>query len=146
MKPGSSIPIAVQAAECATRRAVSRVVVDDNFPVFATRDRSRCDVKNMRESPTTEHYVDPDIVAMHLGIARRTVLALTRAGKLPAYPLDPKAARKTWRYKLSEVERAFRDAATTAPSAAAGDGLGAGRNSGDNTHGSPRSRKEQSHG
>ncbi len=53
---------------------------------------------------TFEPFVSADAVACYVGIERRQVMQLTRAGKLPAYPLDPEAKRKAWRYKLSEVE------------------------------------------
>ena len=53
---------------------------------------------------TFEPFVSADAVACYVGIERRQVMQLTRAGKLPAYPLDPEAKRKAWRYKLSEVD------------------------------------------
>ena len=53
---------------------------------------------------TFEPFVSADAVACHVGIERRQVMQLTRAGTLPAYPLDPEAKRKAWRYKLSEVD------------------------------------------
>ena len=52
-----------------------------------------------------EPYVDAQSVADHLAIERRQVLNLTRAGKLPAHPVDPTAKRKQYRYKLSEVDK-----------------------------------------
>lgn len=56
---------------------------------------------------TRECYVSADVVADHLRIDRRQVLALTRKGKLPAHPLDPTATRKVWRFKLSEIDAAI---------------------------------------
>ena len=53
-----------------------------------------------------EPYVSARVVAEHLDIQRRQVLAMTREGKLPAHPIDPAATRKQWRYKLSEVDAA----------------------------------------
>jgi hypothetical protein len=53
---------------------------------------------------TFEPFVSADAVACYVGIERRQVMQLTRAGKLPAYPIDPEAKRKAWRYKLSEVD------------------------------------------
>lgn len=53
---------------------------------------------------TFEPFVSADAVACYVGIERRQVMQLTRAGKLPAYPVDPEAKRKAWRYKLSEVD------------------------------------------
>jgi hypothetical protein len=82
---------------------------------------------------TPEPYVSARVVAEHLDIQRRQVLAMTRAGKLPAHAVDPAATRKQWRYKVSEVDAA----------------IGGNRNSGiaqnaacpDNNSGSPRSRR-----
>ena len=56
---------------------------------------------------TFESFVDARAVARHLKLECRQVLALTRAGKLPAHPIDPTATRKQWRYKLSEVDAAI---------------------------------------
>lgn len=56
---------------------------------------------------TSEPYVDAQTVADYLKIDKRSVLALTRKGKLPAHPLDPNATRKVWRFKLSEVDEAI---------------------------------------
>ena len=54
-----------------------------------------------------ERYVDADAVAAYAHTTRRQVLQLTRAGKLPAHPLDPRSRRKQWRYKLSEIDAAI---------------------------------------
>jgi hypothetical protein len=51
-----------------------------------------------------EPFVDADRVAAHLSIQRREVLALTRSGKLTAYIMSGNK-RKTFKYKLSEVEQ-----------------------------------------
>ena len=56
---------------------------------------------------TSEPYVDAQTVADYLKIEKRSVLALTRKGKLPAHPLDREAVRKVWRFKLSEVDAAI---------------------------------------
>ena len=53
-----------------------------------------------------EPYVSARVVAEHLVIQCRQVLAMTREGKLPAHPIDPGATQKQWRYKLSEVDAA----------------------------------------
>jgi len=53
-----------------------------------------------------ENYVSPKVIADYLGIERRQVLQLTRAGKLPSHPIDSTARRKIWRYKISEVDAA----------------------------------------
>jgi hypothetical protein len=54
-----------------------------------------------------EFYVSARVVAEHLDIERRQVIAMTHAGKLPAHALDSTATRKQWRYKLSEVNAAI---------------------------------------
>jgi hypothetical protein len=54
-----------------------------------------------------EAYVSARVIAEHLDIQIRQVLAMTRAGKLPAHPVDPTAVRKQWRYKVSEVDAAI---------------------------------------
>lgn len=56
---------------------------------------------------TSEPYVDAQAVAEYLKIDKRSVLGLTRRGKLPAHPLDPNATRRVWRFKLSEVDAAL---------------------------------------
>ena len=54
-----------------------------------------------------EPYVTARVIAEHLDIQSRQVMAMTRAGKLPAHPVDPTAVRKQWRYKVSEVDAAI---------------------------------------
>ncbi len=53
---------------------------------------------------TPEPWVDATRIAEHLGLSRKFILDLTRKNKLPAHPVDPTADKKTWRYKLSEVD------------------------------------------
>jgi len=52
-----------------------------------------------------EFFVDANVVAQFLGVARETVLALARRGELPAHelPSGTKRLRRTWRFKLSEI-------------------------------------------
>src|SRR5262249_5383524 len=50
-----------------------------------------------------ERFVDADIAASFLGIARRTLLQKVRMGKIPGHPLDPGAKKKDWRFLLSEL-------------------------------------------
>ena len=83
-----------------------------------------------------EQYVSASEVAVYLKIERREVLELTRAGKLPGHPLDPDAERKTWRYKLNEI-----DAAISGNRKPIGVALVQDGRSLDNGDGSPRSRK-----
>jgi len=59
---------------------------------------------SLTRAVSQEPYVDAKCVAEHLSLARREVLKLTRAGKLPAHAIDPSAARKIYRYKVSEID------------------------------------------
>ncbi len=52
-----------------------------------------------------EPFVAADRAAAYLGVTRRTLLHKARLGKIPAYPLDPGAKKKEWRFKLSELEQ-----------------------------------------
>lgn len=65
--------------------------------------------KFLNSSPalTFEPFVDAAKVAAFLSLKKREVLHLTRLGRLPAHPVDPNAARKCWRYRLSEVDKAI---------------------------------------
>ncbi len=75
-----------------------------------------------------EPFVDANKAAEFLGITRRRLLELARAGQIPAHPIGC-GKRKTWRFRLSEIAAAI--------STAKRDIIGAG---------SPRSQKERSHG
>ena len=59
---------------------------------------------SLTRTVSQEPYVDAQCVAEHLSLTRREVLKLTRAGKLLAHAIDPSAARKIYRYKLSEID------------------------------------------
>ena len=52
--------------------------------------------------PVFEPYVDETVVAEFLGITPRRVLQLARARQIPAHPIGNQ--RKTWRFRLSEIE------------------------------------------
>ena len=49
-----------------------------------------------------EPYVDEFVIADFLGKKPRRVLELTREGEIPGHPFG--RTRKTWRYRISEVE------------------------------------------
>lgn len=49
-----------------------------------------------------EAYVDEFVVGEFINVKPRRVLELARAGELPAHPLG--RVRKTWRFRLSEIE------------------------------------------
>jgi excisionase family DNA binding protein len=50
-----------------------------------------------------EPFVTTTEVAKFLGLCRRTVAKMAREGRIPAHPVSG-TARRTWRFKLSEVE------------------------------------------
>jgi len=56
----------------------------------------------MNVTVAPEPFVDAPRVAELLGIKRRHVLEMARAGQIPAHPLGP-GSRKTWRFRLSEI-------------------------------------------
>jgi excisionase family DNA binding protein len=54
-----------------------------------------------------EPFVDSKTAATFVGITRRTLLQMVRAGKIPGHPLDRGAKKKEWRFKLSELDRSL---------------------------------------
>jgi hypothetical protein len=52
-----------------------------------------------------EAFVDADAVAAFLSVERRQVLEMARRGLIPSHPLKAQGmgARKTWRFRLTEV-------------------------------------------
>lgn len=50
-----------------------------------------------------EPFVTTTEVAKFLGLCRRTVAKMAREGRIAAHPVSG-TARRTWRFKLSEVE------------------------------------------
>jgi hypothetical protein len=81
---------------------------DPLFRDFALPSSKEVSTASAPNSPaiavSPEPYVDAQCVAEHLSLTRREVLKLTRAGKLPSHVIDPSAARKIYRYKLSEID------------------------------------------
>jgi excisionase family DNA binding protein len=53
-----------------------------------------------------EPFVDAVRGAEFLGIKRRRLLELARAGTIPAHPIG-NGKRKTWRFRLSELSEAL---------------------------------------
>ena len=82
-----------------------------------------------------ESFVTADEVAQHLKIRRRQVLQLARENAIPAHSICFGRRRRTWRFKLTEIDQAI----VAVPGA---------REIASRTIaiGSPRSRKEQSNG
>ena len=54
---------------------------------------------------TPERFVDADEAGKFLSLNRRRILELARAGKLPGHPIGD-GARRTWRFRLSELAAA----------------------------------------
>jgi Helix-turn-helix domain len=52
-----------------------------------------------------EPFVDEDVVAEFLDIEPRRVLEMARKGEIPAHPIG--GQRKTWRFRLSEIDAHF---------------------------------------
>jgi hypothetical protein len=52
-----------------------------------------------------ELFVDEHVVAGYLGLTPRRVVEMARKNQLPAHPIGDK--RKTWRFRLSEIEAHF---------------------------------------
>jgi excisionase family DNA binding protein len=53
-----------------------------------------------------EPFVSATEVAKYLSISPRTVAKMAREGRIPAHPVSG-SARRTWRFKLSEIEYFF---------------------------------------
>jgi predicted DNA-binding transcriptional regulator AlpA len=51
-----------------------------------------------------ESYVDAERAAIFLAMSRKTLLALSRKGDLPAHPIG-RGPRKIWRFRPSELSR-----------------------------------------
>jgi len=51
-----------------------------------------------------EPFVDAERAATFLALSRKTLLALSRKGNLPAHPIG-QGPRKIWRFRLSELSR-----------------------------------------
>jgi hypothetical protein len=51
-----------------------------------------------------EPFVDATRAASFLDMPRKTLLGLARRGKLPAHGIPGKGQKKTWRFRLSELD------------------------------------------
>jgi excisionase family DNA binding protein len=62
-------------------------------------------MSNLTEVNTqAEPYVDSKKGAAFLAVSYRTLNAWARTGKVPAYPWGSGTQRRTWRFKLSELD------------------------------------------
>ena len=53
-----------------------------------------------------EPFVDEHVIAEFLRIKPRRVLEMARRGELPSHPIG--GVRKTWRFRISEIDAHFR--------------------------------------
>jgi len=60
-----------------------------------------------------EPFVDEHVVARFLQVSPRRVLEMARKDQIPAHPLG--RTRKTWRFRLSEIDAHFSASATIVP-------------------------------
>jgi excisionase family DNA binding protein len=56
-------------------------------------------------SSAFEPFVGADRAAEFLAMPRKTLLGLARRGKIPAHGIPGKGQKKTWRFRLSELDR-----------------------------------------
>ena len=69
---------------------------------------SRLDFDEAASIPTIgpfEPLVDERVIARFLQVTPRRVLEMARKGQIPAHPLGSK--RRTWRFRVSEVNARF---------------------------------------
>jgi hypothetical protein len=69
---------------------------------------------------TFEPFVDANAVAEHVKVTRRQILAMTRRGVIPGYPMGMGSSRRVWRYKLSEIDAIVTGASKKNPERAIG--------------------------
>ena len=61
-------------------------------------------------NPTSlEPCIDADVAARHLSITRKQLLGFARRGFIRAYAVDPTRRRKTYRFKLGELDEDLRN-------------------------------------
>ena len=76
---------------------------------------SPVDMEAIANTHAYEPFVDEHVVAHFLKITPRRVLEMARKGEIPAHPLGKK--RKTWRFRMSEIDRHFTARPEKRPSA-----------------------------
>lgn len=59
---------------------------------------------SISSSVTFEPFVDAGRAASFLDMPRKTLLGLARRGKIPAHGIPGKGQKKTWRFRLSELD------------------------------------------
>jgi Helix-turn-helix domain len=66
----------------------------------------------------SEPYVSPEVTAEYLGVSKRHLLDLARAGKVRGYPTSLGRARYQWKFRISEIDadmELMRDSFTSLP-------------------------------
>lgn len=63
------------------------------------------DVDKAGHSPRFEPFVDENVIARFLQITPRRVLEMARKEEIPAHPIGHE--RKTWRFRMSEIDAHF---------------------------------------
>jgi hypothetical protein len=68
-----------------------------------------------------EPYVDSKLAAAFLAVDWKSLQKLSREGKIPAHPVlsGPRNRRRTWRYKLSELDEWARHQGNSVPAGSA---------------------------
>lgn len=64
------------------------------------------DVESAARLNAFEPFVDEIVVGLFLHIAPRRVLEMARRKEIPAHPIG--RTRKTWRFRISEIDAHFR--------------------------------------
>lgn len=59
------------------------------------------------ERKNREPFEPPEIAAKHIGVTRRRLLELARRGIRGAYPLVPNRERRSWVFRISELDDAI---------------------------------------
>ena len=67
----------------------------------------RSTVQNsISSSPVTfEPFVDAERAASFLDMPRKTLLGLARSGQIPAHGIRGKGQKRTWKFRISELDR-----------------------------------------
>jgi len=61
----------------------------------------------------SEPFVNAERAAQFLDMPRKTLLGLARRGKLPAHGLPGKGRKKSWRFRISELDLWMRTEVTS---------------------------------
>jgi excisionase family DNA binding protein len=77
---------------------VTRLANDSKLPAASKAVRPPENERQIRECP-----IGPEEAAAFLKIARSTVMALARAGKIPSHPVT-NSRRKRWLFFISELD------------------------------------------